>query len=113
MEFYRLGAKGVYVPIERVDEDLIQSSVLPGFQFRISDLFNKPSPEEMIDDPVYQGFVLPGYSEAKKMVQRAQRRALKAEQRIQVEAQRAQVEAQRAQAAEAEIARLKALLAEK
>jgi len=92
MEFYRLGAKGVYVPIKRVDKDLIQSSVLPGFQFRISDLFNKPSPEEMIDDPVYQGFVLPGYSEAKKRVQRAQRRA---------------------EAAEAEIARLKALLAAK
>jgi len=38
--------------------------VLAGFQFRIDDLFTKPSPEEMIADKIYKKFVLPGYSEA-------------------------------------------------
>jgi hypothetical protein len=59
-------AKGVYIPIKPTKEGIIKSSVLLGFQFRRKDLFNKPSPEEMIADKVYKGFVLPGYSEEKR-----------------------------------------------
>jgi hypothetical protein len=58
MAFYRLNAHGVYVPIEPVGQGIIKSKVLPGFQFRISDLSQKPSLKKMTDDPVYQGFVL-------------------------------------------------------
>jgi len=73
--FYRLNAQRVYAPIKPAKEDIIKSMVLPGFQFRIADLYHRPSIEEMIDDPVYQGFVLPGYSQAKQRADKAEQRA--------------------------------------
>jgi len=82
MEFYRLNAKGIYIPIKPTKGGIIKSKELPGFQFRREDLFNKPSPEEMIDDKVYKRFVLPGYSEAKEQAEKAEQRALKAEAEI-------------------------------
>ncbi|MDM8560631.1 Uma2 family endonuclease [Candidatus Parabeggiatoa sp. HSG14] len=78
--FYHLNTNGIYVPVKPSKGDIIKSKVLPGFQFRIADLYKKPSPEKMIEDPIYQGFVLPGYSEAKKAKQEAEKRADKAEQ---------------------------------
>jgi Uma2 family endonuclease len=78
--FYRLGKRGFYVPIKPKKGDIIQSSVLPGFQFRLEDLLTKPKPDEMIDDPVYQNFVLPGYQEAKKQAARVQEVEQRAEQ---------------------------------
>jgi len=66
MAFYRLNAQGMYVPIKPVDQGIIKSKVLPGFQFRIADLYQKPSLEEMSEDKVYQGFILPFYQEEKK-----------------------------------------------
>jgi len=96
MEFYRLNAKGVYIPIKPTKGGIIKSKVLPGFQFRREDLFNKPSPEKMIADKVYKRFVLPGYSEAKEQASEEKRARLQAEQR--------------ALKAEAEIVHLKTLL---
>jgi Uma2 family endonuclease len=80
IQFYRLGKKGVYIPIKPVKGQIIKSKVLPGFQFRIEDLFTKPSPEEMISDKVYQRFVLPSYTEEKRARQ-AEKRARQAERR--------------------------------
>jgi hypothetical protein len=37
----------IYSPIEQVARDIIQSLVLPSFQFRRADLFTRPSLEEM------------------------------------------------------------------
>jgi hypothetical protein len=65
LAFYRRNANGVYVPIKPFRGEIIQSMVLPGFQFRTSDLFTKPSLDDMIDDPIYQGFVLPNYRQEK------------------------------------------------
>jgi Uma2 family endonuclease len=76
-QFFRLNARGVYTPIKPLKGGIIKSKVLPGFQFRIEDLFTKASPDEMINDKVYQGFVLPGYGEAKQKAEKAE----KAEQR--------------------------------
>jgi len=70
LAFYRLNARGVYRPIKPLKGGLIKSTVLPGFQFRREDLFTRPSPDEIIDDPIYQGFVLPGYREAKQKAKR-------------------------------------------
>lgn len=113
MEFYRLNDNGVYIPIERIDNDIIQSTVLPGFQFKISDLYNTPSIDEMINDPIYQAFILPTYQQEKII-------RIKAQQLAQTEAQRAKAEAKRTQEtenllqqAQAEIANLKELLANK
>jgi len=106
-EFYTLNDKGLYVPLARVAGEVIQSKILPGFQFRVADLFHQPSVEEMINDPVYQSFVLPGYTQAKQIVKQAEQRVQQAEQRAQQAEKRVrQVEQQ----AEAEIARLKRLL---
>ena len=105
-EFYRLNKHGVYVPIKPLKGGIIKSNVLPGFQFRIDDLYQKPSPDEMVKDKVYKDFVLPGYSEALQKSEReecakktAERRAQKAEQRAEAENQRAESEAQRAKQA--------------
>jgi len=67
LQFYRLSkARGVYKTIKPQKSGIIKSKVLPGFQFRIEDLFTKPSPDEMINDKVYQEFVLPGYLKEKQ-----------------------------------------------
>ena len=83
--FYYLSAKGVYLPIKPVKGGIIKLKVLPGFQFRISDLYDKPSPDDMVNDPVYQGFVLPGYVDAKKRAVKAEQKAEKAEEKAQKE----------------------------
>jgi Uma2 family endonuclease len=85
LEFYRLSASGVYVPIKPGRGKVIQSTVLPGFQFRVEDLFNKPSPDEMIENLVYQGFVLPGYREEKLARLKAEMQAQIANEQIEVE----------------------------
>ncbi len=127
MNFYHLSPRGVYVPIKPIGKDVIRSKVLPGFQFRISDLSRQPSPEEMSEDMVYQNFMLPALREAKRqakeVLQRAQWAERQAEldrqqaeldrQRAQWAEQRAESEQQRADAAEAEVVRLMALLHKK
>jgi hypothetical protein len=117
MEFYRLNAQGIYIPIEPMTEGIIQSTVLPGFQFRREDFFTKPSPDEMIDDKVYQGFVLPGYALEKRLRQaeelarrKAEQRALEAETEAEEEKRARQKAEQQALEAKAENVRLMALL---
>jgi hypothetical protein len=68
-EFYQWTPPGVYIPIPRRDRDLICSRVLPGFQFRVSDLQRQPSPEEMSEDYVYKGFMLPALQASKQAQQ--------------------------------------------
>ena len=63
MGFYRLNNQGVYVPIKPDASGLIQSSVLPGFQFRPDDLYRRPELSEMTCDPVYK-FVFPAHRKA-------------------------------------------------
>ncbi len=84
--FYTLDASGLYVPLP-VTDGLVRSRVLPGFQFRQSDLCEQPDWDSMRADPVYAGFVLPGWTAAE---------------------QRAEAEAAARQRAEAELARLRA-----
>jgi len=43
---------------------VIHSNVLPGFQFRLRDLYRKPSLETLAVDEVYQGYVLLEYQAA-------------------------------------------------
>jgi hypothetical protein len=90
------------MPIKPTKGGIIKSKVLPGFQFRRQDLFNKPSPKEMIADKVYQDFVLPDLTTKQKVEE--EKRA-----RLQAEAEAFNEKRARLQA-EAEIAHLKALL---
>jgi len=71
--FYRLGTSGIYQPIQ-VSKGIIKSIVLPGFQFRIEDLYNCPSFFEMTEDKVYKDFVLPEYAEALQRAEEAEQR---------------------------------------
>jgi hypothetical protein len=104
--FFGLNPSGVYQAIAPVD-GVIQSRVLPGFQFRIDDLKRQPEPDRMLDDPVYP-FVLPGWREADRRAAAAEAQAAAAEAKAAAEAERAEAAEQRAQAAERELARLRA-----
>lgn len=70
--FYRLNRSGIYEEIKLVDGDVIKSEVLPGFQFRISDLYRQPDQIELVKDEVYQGFVMLKYQAAKERADRLQ-----------------------------------------
>ena len=120
MEFYRFNANGIYTPIPRINDDVIQSQILPDFQFRISDLFKKPLPEEMIEDLIYRNFVLPGYSSAKeeakteKLARQQAKKEAKTEKLARQQAEkRALMAEKQALKKEAEIVRLQQLLTAK
>lgn len=55
--FYRLTATGDYADIDAGADGIIRSDVLPGFQFRIADLYRQPQLIELVDDEVYRSFV--------------------------------------------------------
>lgn len=56
--FYRLNARGIYVPIAARD-GVIQSRVLPGFQFRTADLYHLPNAAALLTGEVYNSFASP------------------------------------------------------
>ncbi|HYN79742.1 MAG TPA: Uma2 family endonuclease [Lamprocystis sp. (in: g-proteobacteria)] len=98
--FFSRTAAGVYVPM--VPEDgLIRSRVLPGLQFRLTDLCDQPAPEAMRNDPVYADFVFPGWQEAERRAQAEADRAEAEASRAEAEANRADAEANRAEAEQA------------
>ena len=89
--FFTRTAAGVYIPM--VPEDgVIRSRVLPGLQFRLTDLCAQPGPKAMHLDPLYADFVLPEWREAEA---------------------RAEAEAQARRQLEQELAQLRVQLAER
>jgi len=59
--FYRRNKHGNYEKIRPIQQDIIRSEVMPGFQFRLSDLYKQPSLLSMTEDSVYQNFLMPYY----------------------------------------------------
>ena len=59
MRFYRLTADRRYAQIRPGAGGVIRSQVLPGFQFRRTDLLNLPGLEELALDELYAGYVIP------------------------------------------------------
>ena len=113
MAFYRLNARNVYMPIKPVGEGVIKSKVLPGFQFRIKDLYKRPSLQSLAVDKVYQGFILPFYQEAERKVIEERKARLKGEQLAMEEIQRAKMaEAQAIEEKKTAEEQIKHLLAE-
>lgn len=98
MEFYRLGANGEYEAVQPDDDGIVRSEVLPGFQFRWSDLYRRPPLNELVEDPIYHQFVIPNYQLLKSYAEEERQRADEA-------AQLAQQATQRAAAAEQLLAR--------
>ncbi len=71
--FYRRGRQG-YEYIEPI-EGVIQSEVLRGFRFRVSDLYMCPSMHEMAEDNLYTDFVLPFYTKEKRRAEQEEQKA--------------------------------------
>lgn len=80
MEFYRLGANGEYEAVQPDADGVVRSEVLPGFQFRWSDLYKRPPLNELVEDPIYNQFVIPNYQLLKSYAEAEHRRAEAAEQ---------------------------------
>ena len=123
--FYQLTTRGIYQPIPPTADGLIRSQVLPGFQFRLTDLQRQPSLEQMSEDLVYRPFVSLALQAAKRAQQEAEsevqqekearRQETEARQLVEAQAQaekeaRQLAEAQ-AQAAEMRLRQLEAELA--
>lgn len=106
MTFYRRAASGDYVHITPDPDGIIHSEVLPGFRFRIADLYRQPTLLEMAADPVYQPFVMVDYQLEKQYAEQERQRAEQERQR----AEQAEANAQQERArAEQLAARLRAL----
>ena len=124
MAFYRLNKYGIYERIRPIEGDVIQSQVLPGFQFRLSDLYRRPTPNQMVKDPVYQGFIMLDYQAEKEQAQKErlakQAALLQAEEErlakqaalLRAEEERLAKEAALEQAEEERVAKQQALLRE-
>ena len=81
-EFYSLNAKGKYVKIKPGKSGIVRSRVLPGFQFAISDLYARPSLEQLSADKIYGHYVLPFYQKARQQAESERQRAEQAEKRF-------------------------------
>jgi len=86
--FYRLDTNGIYQAIQPVN-GVIQSAVLPGFQFRIGDIKRRPNPSVMLDDPVYHNFTSP-FLRAERI--RAEQEIERIERELQAERQSRQTQ---------------------
>lgn len=73
-QFYGLNRRCVYKPLPRVN-GVVRSLVLPGFQFRVADLYDKPGPSQMVQDPVYSAFISPYYRAERQRAEAAEARA--------------------------------------
>ncbi|MBK1618621.1 hypothetical protein CKO42_09275 [Lamprobacter modestohalophilus] len=110
LAFYgRTRGSSVYSPLPTEgsgDDRLVRSRILPGFQFRVSDLIRRPDLDAIRRDPVYSSFVLPEWTRAEQEQVQAEQARLQAEQ-AQAQAEQARLRAERTQA-QAEQARLQA-----
>ncbi len=97
ISFHRLNKYGMYDEVKPDKHGAIRSEVLPGFQFRVRDLFARPSLIELANDPIYQGFILPEYQESEKRAEREHLAKLVEQQRAEQGWQRAEREWQRAE----------------
>ncbi len=93
--FYRLGTAGIYEPIPP-QAGIIRSSVLPGFQWRVNDLYRRPEPPQMIADPVYSAFASPYFRAERLRADEEKARADEEKARADEEKARAEQEKARA-----------------
>ncbi len=70
--FYRLNDQGIYEPIQPDADGVIRSTALPGFQFRLDDIYRQPMPPEIVSDPVYSSFISPYYRAERERAEQAE-----------------------------------------
>jgi hypothetical protein len=109
--FYQLTANGLYIPIPPTADGVIVSSILPGWQFRLTDLQRQPSLVELSEDAVYRAFVLPALQAAKQAHQSEREARQKESEARQLAEATAQFEREARQLAEAKLQQLEAELA--
>lgn len=97
MTFYRRMLDGKYLAIPVGQDGLIRSEVLPGFQFRLTDLYRQPSLLELSEDEVYRHFVLPEVGALKVRAEQEYERAEQEAMRAGQEYERAEQEHSRAE----------------
>jgi len=73
--FYKRNKHGNYTKIRPLRKDIIRSEALPGFQFRISDLYKQPSLLSMTEDKVYHEFLMPYYRQERLLRNEAEKQA--------------------------------------
>jgi hypothetical protein len=110
-QFYRLTQRGVYEPMPRAN-GVVRSQVLPGFQFRVADLYDKPVPPQMVLDPVYNGFISPLYRTERLRAEAAEAQAEQERQRAEQAETRAEVAEANAEESKARAEAYAALLRE-
>lgn len=109
-EYYILDERGIetaflenvngrYRPLKSVD-GVIVSKQLPGFQFRLDDLYRRPSLITLASDPVYQGYILPEYQQAQQQAEQERLNAEEERLRANVAQQQAEQERLRAESAQ-------------
>ncbi|MCP4021790.1 MAG: Uma2 family endonuclease, partial [Desulfobacteraceae bacterium] len=59
--FYSIDKSGKYRSIGT--GSIVKSAILPGFQFRLSDLYRQPPVDELAQDEIYHAYVFPSYKE--------------------------------------------------
>ncbi len=114
--FYRRDRWGIYKNIKPVGGDIIRSGILPGFQFRVSDLYIRPPLEKLAEDELYYGYVFPSHKEVKQWAEKEKQRADQAENRAgqEIELRNRETELRKRETARAERERQRAeRLAEK
>lgn len=92
--FYGLDKNGKYKNLDT--KGIVKSITLPGFQFRISDLYRQPPLYELVEDDIYHDYVLSAYQKEKLRADKEKQRADEAEQRADKERQEKEKERQRA-----------------
>ena len=98
--FYYLNAKGQYQPLKPNRYGILKSKVFKHFQFRVDDLYNRPSDMQLVRDRVYQKYVMVDFQkEHQKAVELTK---LAKTERKKAEAERKKAEAERKKAEEAE-----------
>ena len=91
--FYRIDKNGFYRKIRPSKKNIIKSKVLSRFQFRLNDLYDRPSDEKLIYDNVYKHYYK---TNLRQKIENEQYTAVIEKQRAEKEKQRAENEKKRA-----------------
>lgn len=106
MVFYRCNEYGFFEPIKLIDGDILESEVLPGFRFRFSDLFKRPTIDKLVEDRVYCDFVFPAHRELKQIAEAAIKDNETLRKQTELEKQRAEAAQKEAELEKQRAARL-------
>jgi len=96
--FFYLDSKGLYKPLKPNRFGIIKSKILKHFQFRVEDLYNRPSDRQLVKDKVYQKYVQVDFQNERKRANDADRRANDADRRAETERKRAEEANRKAEA---------------